>query len=100
MKDILTTAELDALDDAADLAAELAAAPEAKPLSELLDETGIAAAKILAEHFGPLGLHALVIVTDAGGQQFSFRSATLGPNATYGLLCRVKALAKRFYCSF
>lgn len=124
MNDSPTPAELDAAAhcdaapsplappvDAAELAAELPSddaplpseappPPPERPLSEVLDEMGIEAAKLLALHLEPLGFHALVIVTDSAGQQFSFRSATLGPNATYGLLCRVKALAKRFYCSF
>jgi len=70
------------------------------PLDALLDKAGIEAAQLLAEHFSPLGLHWAVVVTDAGGQHFSFRSATLGPNAMLGLLQRVYALAKRFYATF
>ena len=105
-------AELAAVADAHPLAAELPAAelpadapppdapPPPKSIAEVLDETGIEAAKILAEHFGPLGLHVVVIVSDAGLNQFSFRSATLGPSALFGLLHRTYRLAKRLYASF
>lgn len=95
---------------APELAAELPPLPsddaplpspdEPQSMAALLEQTATQAATLLADHFGPLGLHVAVIVTDAGGQQFSFRSTTLGPNALYGLICRVRALAKHVYCTF
>lgn len=81
-------------------APELAAELPPPSTAALLEQTATEAAKLLADHFAPLGLHVAVIVTDTTGQQFSFRSATLGPNAIYGLLCRVRALAKSIYCRF